>query len=282
VKELYHYGVKNQKHGVRRYQYEDGTWTEEGKRRRRTGLNERYGYSFGKEQHGGVLAKLFKPKYSDTFVDTAKNARIAKQTGLKLKKKQGSISDDTKNANPKFDPKDEKWQNNCAKASTAYVMRRNGFDVEAKDCSERGNAGYSSREIEDIFPGYLDRWHASFSPLLDNAKNRKKVNIKTSDDLISVLSSYDSNSFKNVIKSTIKDDHAIGFATIVIPSVGSGHVFCWEKHGKEVFFVDAQDGDTAGTEDFINRGIFVPTGFARVDDLNINTNEIGAIVKNVR
>lgn len=37
TRELYHHGVKGQKWGVRRYQYDNGTWTEEGKRRRRTG-----------------------------------------------------------------------------------------------------------------------------------------------------------------------------------------------------------------------------------------------------
>ena len=34
--ELYHYGIKGQKWGVRRYQNEDGTYTETGKKRRRT------------------------------------------------------------------------------------------------------------------------------------------------------------------------------------------------------------------------------------------------------
>lgn len=35
--ELYHYGTKGQKWGRRRYQNPDGTWTEEGKKRRRRG-----------------------------------------------------------------------------------------------------------------------------------------------------------------------------------------------------------------------------------------------------
>lgn len=39
--ELYHYGTKGQKWGKRRYQYDDGTWTEEGKKRRRVGGRRR-------------------------------------------------------------------------------------------------------------------------------------------------------------------------------------------------------------------------------------------------
>lgn len=40
--ELYHSGVKGQKWGRRRYQNPDGTWTEEGKRRRRIGDDDNY------------------------------------------------------------------------------------------------------------------------------------------------------------------------------------------------------------------------------------------------
>lgn len=39
--ELYHYGVRGQKKGQRRYQYEDGTWTELGKERRRKGRQQK-------------------------------------------------------------------------------------------------------------------------------------------------------------------------------------------------------------------------------------------------
>jgi len=38
--ELYHYGIKGQKKGSRRYQFGDGTWTEEGKARRRLEYSE--------------------------------------------------------------------------------------------------------------------------------------------------------------------------------------------------------------------------------------------------
>lgn len=35
VSELYHYGIRNMKWGLNRYQLTDGTWTEEGLERRR-------------------------------------------------------------------------------------------------------------------------------------------------------------------------------------------------------------------------------------------------------
>lgn len=39
---LVHHGIKNQKWGIRRYQNEDGTYTEEGKRRRREEVHPDY------------------------------------------------------------------------------------------------------------------------------------------------------------------------------------------------------------------------------------------------
>lgn len=50
--ELYHHGIKGQKWGLRRYQYEDGTLTPEGKKRYGNSLGE---YA-GKKQ--GVIRKL--------------------------------------------------------------------------------------------------------------------------------------------------------------------------------------------------------------------------------
>lgn len=44
VSELYHFGIKNMKWGVNRYQLRDGTWTDEGLERRR----EREGFGEGK------------------------------------------------------------------------------------------------------------------------------------------------------------------------------------------------------------------------------------------
>ena len=52
---LIHYGVKGQQHGVRRYQNKDGTWTEEGKVRRRIG-NPKYVSPYGQLTNEGKVA----------------------------------------------------------------------------------------------------------------------------------------------------------------------------------------------------------------------------------
>lgn len=50
MNELYHSGVRGQKHGIRQYQNLDGTWTELGKMRRRIGASVPRGSSSNKEQ----------------------------------------------------------------------------------------------------------------------------------------------------------------------------------------------------------------------------------------
>lgn len=62
IRELYHYGVKGQKWGVRRYQNDDGTLTEEGKKR--YGVNE-----------FGQMSKEGKKLYKQDVKEEAKSVR---------------------------------------------------------------------------------------------------------------------------------------------------------------------------------------------------------------
>ena len=79
---LEHHGIKGQKWGIRRYQNTDGTWTEEGKRRRRdespnsaevkAGLKKlarKYGYVFKPENVSTGRAKL--KKADDLYIRDA-------------------------------------------------------------------------------------------------------------------------------------------------------------------------------------------------------------------
>lgn len=59
MSELYHHGIKDQKWGVRRYQNEDGTYTEEGLARRRYQNNDGSYNAAGKKRYGiGLNGKM--------------------------------------------------------------------------------------------------------------------------------------------------------------------------------------------------------------------------------
>lgn len=79
---LIHYGTPGQKWGVRRFQNEDGTWTEEGKERRRVDASKLPHYG-GK----GIQAPLYKAAHPDIGPD--KEVKGPNETDYVIKK--GSI-----------------------------------------------------------------------------------------------------------------------------------------------------------------------------------------------
>lgn len=80
--ELYHHGVKDQKWGFRRYQNKDGTWTAEGKMRRRAARNK---LGASKNKTGSKTTKTTK---------TIKTAKTKKSSESELRKKVRSMSDE--------------------------------------------------------------------------------------------------------------------------------------------------------------------------------------------
>ena len=86
---LEHHGVKNQKWGVRRYQNEDGTWTEEGKARRRNGVPKGFGITRYTDSNGRVsqegkehyMRKKGRIMSDNTLDRTKQGARIGAAIG---------------------------------------------------------------------------------------------------------------------------------------------------------------------------------------------------------
>ena len=100
---LIHYGVKGQVHGIRNYQFRDGTWTELGKERRRIGNIRGEGRSVSEPKH-----KKYSKKAEEEFLSAIKPDVDAVNTGH----------------HPLA-------YGNCGYCSIAYEMRRRGYDVKA-------------------------------------------------------------------------------------------------------------------------------------------------------
>ena len=108
--ELYHYGIKGQKWGVRRYQNEDGTYTPAGKERYQRELNKmaakdaqrvsdaRAAYGEGAGVRRKLLDKEIKqkqkdPEYAKAYDEASKHVNVAKslKRAEKLHKHSGTF-----------------------------------------------------------------------------------------------------------------------------------------------------------------------------------------------
>lgn len=123
--ELYHYGIKGQKWGVRRYQNEDGTYTSEGlERRRDTGIK-------GKFQQNSNIRTLGKLAYKNDRL-AAKQAKLAKKSLIKSRKANSDEEHDFHNR--KF----EEHLKNADKFNKASAkVRKEQIDLRKENADRR-------------------------------------------------------------------------------------------------------------------------------------------------
>lgn len=72
--ELYHHGIKGQKWGIRRFQNEDGSFTEEGKRHaaKYSKTDARTALGFGEKGHMNTIQKSLTGRYQKAIQKSAK------------------------------------------------------------------------------------------------------------------------------------------------------------------------------------------------------------------
>lgn len=121
---LMHHGIKGQKWGVRRFQNTDGSLTTRGKARYESIFFVR------REPGNPINLKVDKKALKREALEPAK---YDKKTGLKLKNRHMSIEEDCVRVNPEIKSffTDTATSHNCALCTTAYDLRRRGFDVQA-------------------------------------------------------------------------------------------------------------------------------------------------------
>lgn len=141
TRELYHHGIKGQKWGVRRYQYEDGTLTAEGRKRYGKGLSsERSGnITFG----GGHKAMNAKYRRRENRINARYDRKIAKIESQRAR--DNDYYDKNPNANTLWDPETGKtmkdWGNEYYDKRTNAVQSKKRMVLEANKIKSDMNNG---------------------------------------------------------------------------------------------------------------------------------------------
>lgn len=182
--------------------------------------------------------------------DVKKNQEASKNSNLQ-KKIEGkhTAEEDLKAVNPDYaDPTDMSARMNCTMCSTAYELRRRGYDVVANKTSM----------------GRKDKQVASWFGL-----EKKDINtFKTRDDFAKALSN--------------EPDGARGLTFSAYGQFNSHHCMIWEKRDGKVYISDGQCN--APPKSIKESGISANGGgityrYFRTDNANVNWDAIGDAVK---
>lgn len=273
--ELYHYGIKGMKWGVRRYQNKDGTLTPAGRERYRdgdgrkpnnspesfvNGIRNKAVSSLTNKTGSGeaeiavllaayvvvpaayltalvIKAKTF-PKKRMALLETMKDDRDFESIKdvPKLSKKM-SPEESMSHTNPDYPKKGHTM--NCTFCTTAMAMREKGYNVKAKTTD--------------------DGWPADM--LFDKAFNSKTVKMSpkaTASDLIKDLSKQGNGSYGNLT---------------VTWKFGGGHSVFWKVVDGKVHIYDGQAGkeydvSNPKNSDFLNSILPGYASYNRFDNCN--------------
>lgn len=185
------------------------------------------------------------------------NAPVDPKSGLKLKQKELSIEEDAKRINPGFN-RDEYTTRNCMLCTTAYEMRRRGYEVMAKAVEQ----GFYDKDIKKWYPKAVT----------------KKIDNKTADTgEPSTAAQYEN--FKKAMSS--QPEGARGYLNFQWKSGWGGHSVAYEiKDGKPVI-IDSQVAEVYTKESAIKNYLSDTRAitYTRVDNVAFDKKRIKEAVK---
>lgn len=175
-------------------------------------------------------------------------APIDKKTGLPLKTKDTTAEQDAKMVNPGFRNFNTNTKNNCVLCSTAFELRRRGYDLTASKAA----VGYTSDEYLKWFKGAKQETKGDFT-----IKSYMNASLKRGKELHEWAEP----------KLLAQGEGARGYLS-VLWAQGGGHSMAYEIKNNKVVVYDAQSGKKKSLKSVSNASVDI--GFARLDDKEPN------------
>jgi hypothetical protein len=174
---------------------------------------------------------------------------IDPKTGFHIKSdRNSSMETDVRNVNPGFTNLSDNTKNNCMLCTTAYDLRRRGYDVNA----ERISSGLQTTDVKRYYPDAEVRQ-------VTGATTTAELNQKTKEALIS------------------QGEGARGNLMVTWQGGAGGHSMAYEVHNGEVKIYDGQSGEVHETEEII--AYTTAVSYARLDNVEPDWDRIKEAVR---
>lgn len=263
--ELYHYGVKGMKWGVRRYQDSSGRLTSAGKKHRK----ELQSKTANSDDIGNpaVLAILpilphltiatgiavsrgAKWCQSKGYAKERTEAEVDPKTGLKVKSKDLTWKQDLKRVNPDYYTNKEEVTHNCMLCTSTYDLRRRGYDVTAA----RTESGFTTDQIKKWYP------KAKIEKVTGRDEFGRYSAQRQTDKVIAALGK--------------QGEGARGNIMVMWKGTGGGHSMAYEVRNGKVQIIDAQTGKVYDKPEKVLNYCLDGITYARLDNVAFDKKQI--------
>lgn len=214
-----------------------------------------YGYGYSK-----VKTALEKKRIANLPIDD--------KTGWRLKTSETTPEDDMKRINPGYKNFDKNSKNNCVLCTTAYELRRRGYDVHAGITT----TGFPRSETLKLFP------NAKLETAYDrpNFKDDKKQKLKDNFHLGGT------EKYQKISEALLKHgDGARGNLMISWTGKNMGHSIVWENQNGKVVLRDCQSNKTYSNP-IIIANLLAKTNsaqFIRTDNVDFDLKKMKEYIK---